>query len=304
MSRRARCIVLSAGGSVFMAPRDLALTLVICLVWAGNQVMSRLVVADLGVPPFFYALVRTIIIVVVLLPLLRPRPAGLARVVTVGVLLGGGGFALNFAGLRVASPSAATVVLQLAVPLATVLSVLLLGERLDRWRLAGITLAFAGVLVLLWDPSVMDMSAGLVFSVGAALCGALGSVLLKTLGPVHPLRVQAWGGLFSVPLLFLCSLAVEQQPVAAALAAGWPFIAAVGASALIVSVFSHSAYYRLLQTYEASRIVPLMLLQVVFTVALGMLVTGDRFTGRMALGSAVTLLGVFLIIRSGARGTA
>ena len=41
-----------------MKARDIALALLVRLIWGGNQVMSRLVVANLGVPPIFYALVR------------------------------------------------------------------------------------------------------------------------------------------------------------------------------------------------------------------------------------------------------
>lgn len=287
-----------------MTIRDLSLALLICLIWAVNQVMSRLVVANLGVPPIFYALMRSLIIAAVLLLLLRPRPQNLPAVILVGVLLGGGGFALNFMGLQFANPSAAAVVLQLSVPMATLLSIFVLGERVGAMRLAGILLAFCGILVLLWDPGAMAMSYGLLFSAGSALCGACGAILLKKVGPLHPLRLQAWGGLASIPLLLALTGLVEDHPLAAALNAGWPFVLAACVSALVVSVFSHSLYYRLLQTYEASQVVPFMLLHSVMTVALGVVVTGDHFTPRMAAGGVVTLFGVFLIIRSGRRAQA
>jgi O-acetylserine/cysteine efflux transporter len=281
-----------------MTPRDVGLALLICLIWAGNQVMSRLVLADLGAPPIFYALARSLVIVAVLFPLLRPLPKNLPQIALVGILLGGGGFALNFLGLRYASPSTCTFVLQLSVPMASALSVLVLGERLGPARLSGIALAFGGILLLLWDPQTMSMSHGLIFSAASAFCSALGAVLLKKVAFLHPLRLQVWGGFSSIPLLVVLSFSLEPAPLASAIQAGWPFLAAIGASALIVSVFSHTAYYHLLQTYEASQIVPLMLMQTLMTVGLGVLITGDQVSLKMALGGVVTLAGVFLIIRS------
>ena len=47
--------------------------------------------------------------------------------------MGGGSFALLFVGLKTATPSAAAVVSQLGVPMVTLLSVMVLGERI-RWR--------------------------------------------------------------------------------------------------------------------------------------------------------------------------
>jgi drug/metabolite transporter (DMT)-like permease len=44
--------------------------------------------------------------------------------------MGGGGFALFFLGIKTASPSSAAVVTQLGLPITTLLSVAMLGERI------------------------------------------------------------------------------------------------------------------------------------------------------------------------------
>ena len=66
-------------------------------------------------------------------------------------------------------------------------------------------------------------------------------------------------------------------------------------SALVVSVFAHSAYYLLIGRYEANLIAPLTLMTPIVTIALGVAITGDYIDARMALGSAVALLGVLLV---------
>src|SRR3990167_2513089 len=116
-----------------MSLRDFGLLVLICLAWAGSNIVSKLVVAHWGVPPLYYAAVRFALVAAITLPRLLPAPRPTWRMVLVGLLMGGGNFALLFMGLTTASPSAAAVVIQLGVPFTTVLSVLMLGERI-RWR--------------------------------------------------------------------------------------------------------------------------------------------------------------------------
>src|SRR5690606_12642511 len=124
-----------------------------------------------------------------------PRPR--LRVVGIGLLLGAGNFALLFLGLQSASPSAVAIVIQIGVPFTTLLSIFILGERI-RWRRGlGIALTLLGVLIVLWSPQGIELSAGLWFVIGAAFAGSLGAVLMKRTENVAPLRFQAWVGLVS-----------------------------------------------------------------------------------------------------------
>ena len=135
-----------------MALRDFALLVVICLVWASNNIISKIVVAEWGVPPLFYALVRFALVAAATLPWLLPAPRPMWRLIAVASLMGGGNFALLFIGLKTASPSAAAVVLQLGVPMTTVLSMLMLGEKV-RWRRGiGIALTLIGALLVMYNP--------------------------------------------------------------------------------------------------------------------------------------------------------
>lgn len=108
--------------------RDFILLVGICLIWAANNVVSKIVVSDWGVPPLLYAALRFAIVAAVTLPWLRPMPRPLWRIVAVGLLMGGGSFALLFVALQTVSPSAAAVVSQAGVPITTLLSILILGN--------------------------------------------------------------------------------------------------------------------------------------------------------------------------------
>lgn len=274
--------------------RDFGLLFAICLIWAGSNVLSKVVVGDWQIPPLYFAAVRFAVVLAVTIPWLRPVPRPFWRIMLIGLLMGAGNFALLFIGLQTATPSAAAVVIQAGVPITTLLSVLLLGERIYWRRGLGIALTLAGVLVVVWRPG-LALSTGLFFVLGAAFSGSLGAILMKQMDEIAPLRFQAWVGLTAVLPLAAGSALVETGQWSASMAAGWPFVAAVLFSALVVSVFAHTAYYGLIARYEANLLAPLTLITPLATIALGVVITGDQLDGRMIAGSALALLGVLIV---------
>ncbi len=278
-----------------MALRDFALLVLMCLVWALNNIISKIVVAHWGVPPLYYAGARFLVVMLCTLPWLLPAPRPIWRMIVVCQLIGGANFALMFMGLQTASPSAASIVVQLGVPMTTVLSMFMLGEQV-RWRRGiGMALTLGGAVIVMWTPAGMTMSAGLWLVAAAALAGSLGAVMMKQMEGVKPLQFQAWVGFTSALPLLGISAATEPGQWQAGLAAGWPFLGAVLFSALVVSVLAHTTYYSLIQKYEATLISPLTLLTPLFTIILGVLVTHDHFDVRMGIGATLALAGVLIV---------
>jgi O-acetylserine/cysteine efflux transporter len=277
-----------------MSLRDFAILVAICLIWAANNIVSKVVVSTWEVPPLFYSALRFGIVLLVTLPWLRPMPRPAWRIVLVGLLMGGGTFALLFVGLQTVTPSEAAIVSQAGVPMTTLLSVLLLGERI-RWRRGlGISLTLIGVLLVVWQPG-FAISSGMLLVLGAAFAGALGAVLMKRMDEIPPLRLQAWVGLSGFALLLPLSTMLERSEWHRAAEAGWPFLAALLYTALVVSVIAHTAYYVLIVRYEANLLAPLTLLTPLATIALGVAITGDRLDARMIAGAAIALLGVLIV---------
>jgi drug/metabolite transporter (DMT)-like permease len=267
----------------------------VCLIWASNNIVSKYVVSGLHSPPLFYAAVRFAVVALATFPWLFPAPRPRWRIVLVAILMGGGNFALLFVGLKTATPSAAAVVSQLGVPITTVLSILMLGEQI-RWRRAlGIALTLAGALAVMWNPGGFAISTGLLFVVGSAFTGSLGAVMMKQMAGVRPLQFQAWVGLASAVPLMALSILLEPGPSREVVTSSWPFWAAVLYSGVVVSVGAHTLYYLLIQRYEANLISPLTLMTPLATIALGVALLHDPFGPRMAIGSAVALLGVLII---------
>ncbi len=278
-----------------MSLRDLFLLVVVCLVWAGNSVMSKLVISGLGAPPLFYAAARFAVVVLVTLPWLRPAPRPLWRMIVVGLLMGGGNFALTFLALKTVTPSALGVVIQLGVPFSTLLSVTMLGETIGWRRGLGIAVTLTGALIVIVDPKGLTLSAGMLLVAAAAFAGSLGAVMMKQIEGVSPLRFQAWVGFSSLWPLAALTLITEHGQVAVLRDHLVPFVGAVLFSALIVSVLAHTAYYWLIGRYEVNLLQPLTLMTPLATIGLGVLITHDHFDARMAVGSVIALAGVLMI---------
>lgn len=278
-----------------MAIRDLALLVGICLVWAANSVLSKIVISDFGAPPLFYAAARFFVVMAATLPWLLPAPRPLWRMVVVGLLMGAGSFALTFLGLQTTTPSAVGVISQLGVPIATLLSVTMLGERIHWRRGLGIATTLAGALIVMFDPRGLSLSVGMLFVAASAFTGALGAVMMKQIEGVAPLRFQAWVGFASFFPLAVASLAAEHGQMGVIHAHLWMFVTVVLFSGLIVSVAAHTGYYWLISRYEVNLLQPLTLMTPLGTIALGVLITHDAFGPRMAIGTAVALGGVLMI---------
>jgi drug/metabolite transporter (DMT)-like permease len=278
-----------------MSPRDFGLMTLVCLIWAANSIISKLVIANLSAPPMFYAALRFAVVLAVVWPWLRNVPRPLWRMILVGLCMGCGTSALVFFALETASPSAVAIVSQLGVPVTAVLSWFLLGERLDARRIAGTAMTLAGVVLVMWNPDGLHMSAGLLFVVASAVIGSFGAVLMKQIEGVKPLQFQAWVGLTSVIPTLAYTLSFETGQAAVTLANPWALGAAVLFSGLVVSVLAHTLYYTLIQRYEATLVSPLTLMTPIFTIALGVIFTGDVVDLRMALGAALAMAGVLVI---------
>lgn len=278
-----------------MGFRDFALLFAVCFVWGLNLVVTRWVVADAGVPPVFFAGLRFAGIAVVLIPFIFPLPRQIGMLFLIAMCMGGIHFALLFIGLANAEASAVSVTGQLGVPFSTLMSMAFLGETIGWRRGLGIMLAFAGVVLIAFDPDSFAVSYGLLYVIASALVGSAGGILMKRMAPISALQLQAWLGLFSFLPLTLLSFAVEQGQVSSYIAGGWMVWAATAFAVLGVSVFGHGAFYSLIKKYEISLLSPLTLMTPVWGVVLSIVLLGEPLTLKLVAGAAISLGGVFVI---------
>jgi len=111
------------------------------------------------------------------------------------VLLGGLGYgALNYAflfpALKFTTAAAATIAIELYMPFSIIMSIIFLGERIGRYRILGVCIAFLGVIVLAFSKPGGEIGPYFALGIGmiamAALAESVGAVGVKKTKNIHP----------------------------------------------------------------------------------------------------------------------
>jgi len=278
-----------------MPPRDLALVLIICLAWAGNFLTSAYAMRE--IPPVLFTALRFVLLG---LPLLfwmkRPAAGQWPRLIAVGLCVGVLHFALSFTALKLAGDlSSPAIVMQSYVPMTALLAWFALGERFG-WRTGlAIVVSFAGVLVLGFDPLVLDRPLALVLMLVSALFLAIGTVLMKGLRGLDVYSQQGWTAVISVLPLLALSMVFEPGAIARLPSASWVGWAGALYAAFVSSLLGHGLYYVLMQRHPVAQVTPWLLLTPVLAVGLGVAFWGDKPGPRLLIGGAMVLSGVLMI---------
>jgi drug/metabolite transporter (DMT)-like permease len=275
------------------------------IAWGASITLQRLAVSE--VPPLPLVALRLLAAVAVFVPFavriaraVGARPRLLFHFCLIGTLnplLSG---LLTALALQRAA-SGVVAVLQTLSPISTAaFAYLLLREEAPgRQSLAGLAVAFGGVVLLLVTAGsgggggpAGDVG-GLVLAMGAPLAASLGAIYIRQHLRGTPPLVAAGGQLTAACLLALpVSVIAGQQPVLADISGGaWVAIilsGAIGLSAAFVlfvhMIARHGPTAALLATY---------VMPVVATM-LGVLLLGETITPPMLVGSALVVVGVVI----------
>jgi drug/metabolite transporter (DMT)-like permease len=263
-----------------MTPRAWAAFAAISLLWGMPYLFIKVAVDD-GIPPAFIAFGRVVLASAILLPLA-------AHAGTLPSLAGRWGWLVAFAAAEVVIPfpliavgerhvdsSVAAIVIATA-PLIVALLALRFDhtERVDRRRLVGLVIGFAGVVALVG----LDLSgsADELFGVGAILVAAFGyavgpMVLKRTLADLDPRATM--GASLAISAVMLLPLALVDPPEAAPSGDGLIAIVVLGVFCTAIAFVVYSA---LIAEIGAGRSLVITYVNPVVAVALGVAVLGER----------------------------
>lgn len=276
-----------------MAPQHFLFLLLICTIWGFNFVAAKVGVGEM--PPLLFVGLRFAIVFALLIPFLKVATGRMRDIVVIALFNGAIHFGLMFIGVALTAASVMAVIVQLNVPFATMLSVVMLGEVVKWRRWAGIAMTFVGVMIVSFDPHVFDSLTGVFFGAAAALSGAIAAIYMRKLTNVGVFQLQSWTAAITAPSLLLASLAFETGQIEAIANASWIAWGALLFTAFGASLIGHNGYYYLLQRYEVSLIAPLSLLSPILGVVFGIWVLGEPMTTRIVLGATVAFVGVGIL---------
>lgn len=282
-----------------MRAAHVALCVLVMALWGFNFVPMKVSVT--AIPPMFVVAVRFSVVALLLLPFVRLPRARLASVLPVAFTLGVLHFALAFTALRYIDAGTAAMVVQLEVPLMVLLGAVLLKERFG-WRTAlGMVVAFAGAALIGGEPRILDQPLGFALILAAALVWAYANIQVKRLEGIPPLTLTALLSGFAAPALFALSFLFEEGQVASLAGADWRAHAALLYMIFFASILSYGLWFYLLRHHPVHRVALFMPLVPVFAVIASVLVLGERLGRLEALGGALTVLGVTIVVLRRAR---
>lgn len=279
-----------------MKPHHIALALLVAAIWGIN---FTVIVIGLGsFPPLLLAALR--FVVVALPALVLPRPnLPWSRLVAIGATLFLGQFAFLFTGMAVGMPAGlASVTLQAQAFLTILLASVALRERPTPRQIAGTLVALAGLLVIAWTVGGPDFSAlGLGLCLAAALCWAVGNVLLRGAGKLDMLPLVAWISLIPPVPLFMLSLILDGPEAVgqALLALNWSGVWAVLYISVLSTTLGFGIWGWLMKQYPAATVAPFSLLVPIFGAASAAIVLGERFGPARLAGMALIVAGLVIV---------
>lgn len=278
--------------------------LLLTAIWGLNAVSVKMLVQDMA--PMMGLTLRS---VVGLVPLtlyglwrgesfrFRGRPA--VHLAITGLL-----FAVEFAaiycGALYTTGGHVSIFLNTA-PFFTALGAhfLLTGDRLHTVKVAGLALAFAGVVALFGEDLLVQREGywrGDLLVLGGALAWAVATLYIKRV------LVDDYTGfqllyvpvLISIPIFWGISTLTEPEPF---FNVTWTTLGIVAFQALVVMNFSYLSFLAMLRIYPASSMHSWVFLAPVWGVIGGAVLLGERLTPYLLLGIALVGGGLWLVNR-------
>ena len=279
-----------------MDRRDILSAVLAALIWGATFPISALALES--TPPVFFTFLRFSCAALFVFAIRRP-PVAWWKLVLAGLLLGAGQYGFMFTSMAMGLPAGLASLLVHTQAFFTILIAMsLYSERLDGRAAMAVVLALLGLILLVLDRSDTGGFEGIALILLAALCGASGNILLKSLGRIDMLGVVVWMSLIAPLPLAVLSLFLESNgnPVSLIETISWATVFAVGYSALLATILVFTIWGRLLVKYQAAKVAPFFLLVPVFGISLSAIVLGERFTGFQLTGAGLIFGGLALTL--------
>ena len=275
---------------------DMVLAVFVVMIWSTGYVFAKGAIEQF--PPILLICLRFTVTTLVLIWFVKPPPRELMPFIFATAFVSAAvQYSLSFTGLKGLDASVAIVVVQLEVPLASLLAALVLKDVLGWRRTFGMVLGFAGIAVIaLFERSVQVNYISLLLVIAGAFMWAVGQIMVKKIGPIGGFTLIAWIALFTAPQLLLMSLLFESDHLQAIASATWVVWGAVAYMGVIMTAVGYAMWYRLLGLYDINQVMPFLLLLPVFGIAGSVVFLGETVSPAVIAGGLVAVTGVGIIV--------
>ncbi len=172
------------------------------------------------------------------------------------------------------------------------------GDRLGRWKTAGLILAFCGVVIVFWDNLFGGVRGRLTGDFLTLFSGfQLGLLITLTnrlVQSIHPYRLLTSQMMVGVPCFFIFSAIFEGK---AGYGFSYPAFLAVLCQGVVIAGFCLVAWTLVLKHYPPSRVAVLFFTTPLWGIALSYLLLKEPVTSGLGIGTALVMLGIYIVNR-------
>ncbi|HTJ37654.1 MAG TPA: EamA family transporter [Dactylosporangium sp.] len=278
-----------------MKPRDLALAIVVTVIWGVNFVVIHVGLSSMS-PLLFCALRFGVAALPAVFLVGRPQ-APWRWVIATGIALGVVKFSLLFAGMAAGLPSGlSALVLQSQVVFTLVFATVLLRDRPGPRRVAGVVLAGAGIVLIATQLGLDRPLGAFLLVVAAGAAWGLANVAMRKASAQNMLNFMVWVSAVATPPLILLTLTVDGPAYVWGALKGLDLVA-VGAIAYIAylsTLLGFGVWGRLIARYGAGTVAPFAALAPIFAILSSALFLHEDIHWYDLVGGAAILGGVLL----------
>jgi O-acetylserine/cysteine efflux transporter len=280
-----------------MSRKEKLAAAVLVTIWGLNFIAIKVGLGEM--PPLLLGALRFVFVVFPAV-LFLPRPnVPLGPLLAYGLTISFGQFAFLFSAIYAGMPAGlASLVLQVQAFISPLIGAVVLHERLQGKTIAGLSIAFAGLVILVvgGHDTIQVPLLGFALTLCAATSWAVGNILSKSIGPTDPMGLVAWSGLIPIAPFLIASAAIEGAPrMQYALAhISITTLAAVAYLSYGASLIGYGIWSSLIARHPVQQIAPLALLVPVIGIASTWLLLGEALSAWQVLGSLVIIAGLLL----------
>jgi O-acetylserine/cysteine efflux transporter len=277
-----------------MSPAHIGLALLINVIWGFAFVAAKVGMEHYS--PLLFTALRFLLVALFLVAYLRPVKGRMRIIIAIAFLVGIAHFTFLYLGIATTGGvSAVAITIQLVAPFSLIMAILFLKETIGWRRILGLVLAFAGVMVLGFDPVVFNHLDGVSLVAAAAFCMAGGIIFMRLAKGVGAMEMQAWIALISFPIMLLFSVMFEEGQIESVMSPQLPSLIALLFTVVITTIVAHGSWYYLLQKYPITVLTPYGLMAPIFGVCFGVVLFDEPISWKFLAGGLLTLIGVFII---------
>jgi O-acetylserine/cysteine efflux transporter len=277
---------------------------IVCVLFINAVFGGAYVFGKIGVnhfPPFLFATLRFLLVAIVLAPFLRINREMLSYwkpALAFCLMMGVGVYSTMYWSLSLANGASAILIgTQLATPIAVLIGVWLLAEKVLHRVWIGIALTMVGVFVVGFDTVILGYPMAFLLVIISASFYAGANVVSRFLreSSISTLNLNAWMALLSCPILLLFSFLSGEPWEQSIIEASWESWEALLYSSLVVSLIGHVGLFTMLNRYSIATIMPYYVFTPIFGILGAIILLDESLTARFIFGAVIAIVGLFII---------